>query len=116
MQCARATYAQALVLYPSKKGLWMRFDVARGSETHRAAQLEKRCGSKEALDSLLSEATKNCPHAWQLWLMAAKEKWLSVLCALLSLTDGRAMYRLRGAFSKMPFKRILIMRRFGLPP
>jgi len=43
----------------------------------REAQLEKAHGSAESLDAVLREAVKYCPRAEVLWLMAAKEKWLS---------------------------------------
>lgn len=40
-------------------------------------QLEKAHGSPESLDALLRKAVQYCPQAEVLWLMAAKEKWLS---------------------------------------
>lgn len=40
-------------------------------------QLEKAHGSSESLDALLRKAVQYCPQAEVLWLMAAKEKWLS---------------------------------------
>lgn len=64
--CARAVYAHTLLQFPNKKGIW-----------RRAAELEKRHGTAESLEALLLDAVKNCPHAEVLWLMAAKEKWLS---------------------------------------
>jgi pre-mRNA-processing factor 6 len=35
------------------------------------------CDSREALQELLAKAVQYCPRAEVLWLMAAKEKWLS---------------------------------------
>lgn len=35
------------------------------------------CDSSEALQELLAKAVQYCPRAEVLWLMAAKEKWLS---------------------------------------
>ena len=49
-----------------KKSIW-----------RRAAMLEKAHGSRESLDALLRKAVTYCPQAEVLWLMAAKEKWLS---------------------------------------
>jgi len=40
-------------------------------------QLEKAHGTPESLDALLRKAVQYCPQAEVLWLMAAKEKWLS---------------------------------------
>lgn len=66
METARAIYAHALSVFPGKKSIW-----------RRAAQLEKAAGTAEALDALLRKAVTYCPQAEVLWLMAAKEKWLS---------------------------------------
>lgn len=66
VETARAIYAHALSVYPSKKGLWM-----------AAAMMEKEHGSHDSLAKVLETAVKNCPTAEVLWLMAAKEKWLS---------------------------------------
>lgn len=66
VETARAIYAHALSVFPGKKSIW-----------RRAAQLEKAHGSRESLDALLKKAVQYCPQAEVLWLMAAKEKWLS---------------------------------------
>jgi len=65
-ECARAVFAQALMIFPTKKSVWV-----------RAAQHEKAHGTAESLDALLRKAVSYCPHAQVLWLMGAKEKWLS---------------------------------------
>jgi pre-mRNA-processing factor 6 len=39
-------------------------------------ELEKSHGTKESLESTLSQAVKSCPKAEVLWLMAAKDRWL----------------------------------------
>jgi pre-mRNA-processing factor 6 len=41
------------------------------------ALLEKSRGSRPALEDLLRQAVRHCPGAEDLWLMAAKEKWLA---------------------------------------
>jgi len=61
---ARAIYAYALKIMPSKKSLW-----------RLAAQLEKNHATSEAYQNILATAVKFCPQAEVLWLMAAKEKW-----------------------------------------
>jgi len=65
-ECARAVFAQALSLFPTKKSVWL-----------RAAQHEKQHGTAESLDALLRKAVSFCPHAEALWLMGAKEQWLA---------------------------------------
>jgi len=65
-ECARAIYAHALGVFPTKKSVWV-----------RAAQHEKNHGTPESLDTLLRKAVSYCPHAQVLWLMGAKEKWLA---------------------------------------
>ena len=64
-ECARAVYAEALKVFPTKKSVWL-----------KAALHEKKYGSSESLDALLRKAVSFCPHAEALWLMGAKEKWL----------------------------------------
>jgi pre-mRNA-processing factor 6 len=64
--CARTVYQCLLKHYPTKKKVWM-----------AAATLEKKHGTPEGLNDLLRKATTFCPKAWPLWLMGAKEKWLS---------------------------------------
>ena len=66
IETARAIYAYALTVFPTKKSVWL-----------KAAFLEKTHGTRESLDALLRRATLRCRQAEVLWLMAAKEKWLS---------------------------------------
>jgi len=63
-ETARAVYAYALEVFPSKRALWQ-----------MAAMLEKEFGTPASLESKLKEGVKFCPQAEVLWLMAAKEKW-----------------------------------------
>ncbi|XP_053382294.1 pre-mRNA-processing factor 6-like [Mercenaria mercenaria] len=65
-ECARAIYAYALSVFPSKKSIWL-----------RAAYFEKNFGSRESLEALLQRAVAHCPKAEVLWLMGAKSKWLA---------------------------------------
>lgn len=67
IETARAIYAHALSVFKTKKSLWL-----------AAANLEKQHGTKDSLDELLRRAVTYCPQAEVLWLMAAKERWLSV--------------------------------------
>lgn len=62
---ARAIYDHMMRVFPTKKSVRM-----------KAAQLEKQYGTPEELDRLLKDAVFHCPQAEDLWLMAAKEKWL----------------------------------------
>uniref|UniRef100_A0A3P8SHU2 Pre-mRNA-processing factor 6 n=1 Tax=Amphiprion percula TaxID=161767 RepID=A0A3P8SHU2_AMPPE len=55
LECARAIYAHALQVFPSKKN-------------H---------GTRESLEALLQRAVAHCPKAEVLWLMGAKSKWLA---------------------------------------
>lgn len=66
IQCARATYAHMLEYYSDRKKVWL-----------RAATLEKKHGNHEQLEQILNNAVKYCPKAEVLWLMAAKEKWVT---------------------------------------
>jgi hypothetical protein len=66
VETARTIYDHACSVFPGKKSIW-----------RRAAQLEKAHGTGESLDAMLRKAVKFCPQAEVLWLMAAKEKWLS---------------------------------------
>ncbi len=63
---ARAIFLHTLSVFPGKKSVWLRY-----------AFLEKTHGSKDDLDQLLSKAVSFCPQADILWLMGAKEKWMS---------------------------------------
>lgn len=65
-ECARAIYAHALSMFPSKKSIWL-----------RAAYFEKNHGTRESLEALLQRAVAHCPKAEVLWLMGAKSKWLA---------------------------------------
>ena len=66
-ETARAIYAHALDSgFSHKKGLWM-----------KAAMLEKRFGTPDSVDEVLRKAVTFCPNAEILWLMNAKERWLS---------------------------------------
>ncbi|CAH1719286.1 unnamed protein product [Chironomus riparius] len=65
-ECARAIYAHALQVFPTKKSIWL-----------RAAHFEKQYGTRESLETLLQKAVQNCPKAEVLWLMGAKSKWLA---------------------------------------
>ena len=49
-ETARAIYAHALTIFPSKKMLWL-----------SAALLEKETGHVEALETILKDAVRNCP-------------------------------------------------------
>lgn len=65
-ECARAIYAHALSVFPSKKSIWL-----------RAAYFEKSSGTRETLEALLQRAVAHCPKAEVLWLMGAKSKWMA---------------------------------------
>ena len=62
--CARAIYAHALSVFPTKKSFW-----------RKSADLEKAHGTTESLEQVLMEAVKKCPTNEILWLFAAREKW-----------------------------------------
>jgi pre-mRNA-processing factor 6 len=65
-ECARAIFAHALSVFPSKRSIWL-----------RAAFFEKEHGTRESLENLLQEAVNYCPQAEVLWLMGAKSKWMA---------------------------------------
>uniref|UniRef100_A0A1I7W2R2 TPR_REGION domain-containing protein n=1 Tax=Loa loa TaxID=7209 RepID=A0A1I7W2R2_LOALO len=65
-ECARAVYAHALLVFPTKKGIWF-----------AAAHFERNHGTTESYDQLLQKAVEKCPKAETLWLMYAKSKWLA---------------------------------------
>ena len=65
VEAARAVYAHALSVFPTKAGVWK-----------AACDLERRHGAPGALTALLRQATTCCPHAEVLWLMWAKEEWV----------------------------------------
>jgi pre-mRNA-processing factor 6 len=66
IECARAIYSHALKLHPSRTELWL-----------DAADFEKKHGTREQLEEVLSTAVTNCPKVEVLWLMLAKSKWLA---------------------------------------
>ncbi|XP_070533546.1 pre-mRNA-processing factor 6-like [Ptychodera flava] len=66
IECARAVYAHALTVFPSRKKIWI-----------EAAYFEKNHGSRESLEALLQRAVAHCPKAEVLWLMGAKSKWMA---------------------------------------
>ncbi|RLW00856.1 hypothetical protein DV515_00008467 [Chloebia gouldiae] len=66
LECARAFYAYALQVFPSKKTVWL-----------QAAYFEKNHGTRESLEAILQRAVAHCPKAQVLWLMGAKSKWLA---------------------------------------
>lgn len=65
-ECARAIYAHALSIFPSKKTIWL-----------AAAYFEKAHGTRDSLETLLQKAVSHCPTAEVLWLMGAKSKWMA---------------------------------------
>ena len=65
-ETARAIYALALSLYPTRRTLWL-----------ACAMFEKTHGSAATLDATLRSAVERCPHEEVLWLMAAKEQWMA---------------------------------------
>lgn len=65
-ECARAVYAHALLVFPTKKGIWF-----------AAAHFERNHGTTESYDRLLEKAVEKCPKAETLWLMYAKSKWMA---------------------------------------
>ena len=65
-ECARAIYTHARKLHPTKKQLWL-----------EAADFEKKHGTRDQLEELLTTAVVSCPKAEVLWLMLAKSKWLA---------------------------------------
>ena len=65
-ETARAIYAYALRVFPTKKSIWL-----------AAADLERNHGTKDALWQLLEKAVEACPQSEVLWLQLAREKWHS---------------------------------------
>ena len=66
IQCARSTYVHMLEHFYERKKVWL-----------KAATLEKKHGDPKELERLLKRAVQYCPRAEVLWLMAAKEKWVT---------------------------------------
>ncbi len=63
-ETARAIYAYALRVFPTKKSIW-----------EAAADLERNHGTKEALAQLLEKAVEACPQSETLWMQLARLKW-----------------------------------------
>ena len=63
-ETARAIYAYALRVFPTKKSIWL-----------AGADLERNHVPKEALWALLEKAVEACPQEANLWMQLAKEKW-----------------------------------------
>mmetsp|Transcript_31144 Transcript_31144/g.75951 ORF Transcript_31144/g.75951 Transcript_31144/m.75951 type:complete len:978 (-) Transcript_31144:272-3205(-) len=66
VETTRAIYAHLLAQFPGKRKIW-----------EKAAQFERQYGDSKTLDALLGKAVHYCPKAEVLWLMWAKEKWVS---------------------------------------
>ena len=66
-ETARAIYAHALSFFPKDRNLWL-----------SASMLEKDHGTPESLERILKSGVISCPHAEVLWLMGAKEKWVTM--------------------------------------
>jgi pre-mRNA-processing factor 6 len=60
-------FAELLSLFARSETLWL-----------KAVALEKQHGSADSLHSMLAKSVQACPQSDTLWLMGAKEKWLSV--------------------------------------
>ena len=65
-ETARAIFAHALATFPARKTIW-----------RKAATLEKKRGDVSTCVDLLRRGTTFCPQDTYLWLMWAKETWLS---------------------------------------
>ena len=63
---ARSVYARLLQVFPSDADLW-----------REAAEFERSTGNSVGVDQILRRAVTQCPRAQVLWLMAAKEAWVS---------------------------------------
>ena len=66
VEVARALYAHALEAFPRDDTLWLQL-----------AFLEKAHGGPAAVVATLERGIAACPHAEALWLMLAKERWLT---------------------------------------
>jgi hypothetical protein len=67
IESARTVLAELLALYARSETLWL-----------KAVALEKQHGTADSLHTMLSKSVQACPQSDTLWLMGAKEKWLSV--------------------------------------
>ncbi|UJR30148.1 hypothetical protein I4U23_017688 [Adineta vaga] len=65
-ECARAIFTHARKFHSTKTSLWL-----------EAADFEKKHGTREQYEELLSAAVVSCPKTEVLWLMLAKSKWLA---------------------------------------
>jgi len=87
VECARGIYAYTIQVFPTKKAVWRAaadFEKEHGTPSVLAsigrmyrAITDGLMTIREALQELLAKAVEYCPRAEVLWLMAAKEKWLS---------------------------------------
>lgn len=66
IETARSVFSHMMKLHKGKSRLWWEF-----------AKFEKQHGSHESLMALLREAVENCPTSANLWLLTAKQLWLS---------------------------------------
>lgn len=64
LECAGATYACSLQVFPSKKSVWL-----------KAVCLEKNHVTRKSLEVLLQRAVAHHPTAEVLWLTGAEFKW-----------------------------------------
>ncbi len=108
-ECARAIYTHARKFHSTKKQLWL-----------EAADFEKKHGTREQLEELLSAAVISCPKAEVLWLMLAKSKWLAGNVPL-SRETLSAGFQVKSIFLFFPsrfscfvFRQIQILKKFGL--
>jgi pre-mRNA-processing factor 6 len=108
-ECARAIYTHARKFHSTKKQLWL-----------EAADFEKKHGTREQLEELLSTAVVSCPKAEVLWLMLAKSKWLAgnVPLSRETLSAGFQVKIISFDYSikifLFIFRRIRIPKKFGL--
>lgn len=65
-ECARAIFAYALKVYPQESATW-----------RKAAIFEKDLSQSDNFFEVLQKGVKACPDAEVLWLMYAKQKWLT---------------------------------------
>ena len=63
-ETARAIYAYALRVFPTKKAIWL-----------AAADLERAHGTAGGLEAVLTKAVEACPGSEVLWMQLAREKW-----------------------------------------
>jgi pre-mRNA-processing factor 6 len=79
----RAILAYALKVFPDKRDLWWKaalLEKERGTKSvsHRGrASIYRSPIYRESLEAILERAVQHCPQAENLWLMWAKERWLT---------------------------------------